>query len=200
MKTVQGIRTKFSWWIDPTGRRVILCFSGVHDARGTWHVPPREGLHKLLTNPAGQTGGPTDPKFAGHTYTAPTCVLLWLPFLWGAGCTHQGRTTFFDVGSSGARKFLARDIAWHSVLGALRFNGLECSVHVQCTCKCFVPFVLLPPLQAKRRAPPVTNLQVTRILPQYVCFSCYHSCGVQTPRARTEKNFIREGSSGSRKF
>ena len=82
MKTVQGIRTKFSGWIDPTGGRVILYFSGVHVARGTWHVPPSKGLHKLLANPAGQTGGPTDPKFASHTCTAPTCVLLWLPFLW----------------------------------------------------------------------------------------------------------------------
>ena len=35
MKTVQGIRTKFSGWIDPPGGRVILYFSSVHDARGT---------------------------------------------------------------------------------------------------------------------------------------------------------------------
>ena len=62
VKTVQCIRTKFSGWIDPTGGRVILYFSGVHDARGTWHVPPREGLHKLLANPAGQTGGPPTPN------------------------------------------------------------------------------------------------------------------------------------------
>ena len=53
VKTVQGIRTKFSEWIDPTGGRVILYISGVHDARGTWHVRSREGLHKLLANPAG---------------------------------------------------------------------------------------------------------------------------------------------------
>ena len=105
MKTVQCIRTKFSGWIDPTSGRVILYFSGVHDARGTRHVPPREDLHKLLANPAGQMGGPTDPKFAGHTYTASTCVLLWLPFLWGAGCTRQGRKSFFNVGSSDAKKF-----------------------------------------------------------------------------------------------
>ena len=63
-------------------------------ARGTWHVPPREGLQKVVDAPTGQTGGTADPKLAGHTYTTPTCVLLWLPFLWGAGCTRQGRKTF----------------------------------------------------------------------------------------------------------
>ena len=77
---------------------MILYLSGVHEARGTWHVPPREGLHKLLANSAAQPGGTTDPKFAGHTYTAPTCVLLWLPFLWGAGCTRQGRKTILTWG------------------------------------------------------------------------------------------------------
>ena len=63
-------------------------------ARGTWHVPPREGLQKVVDAPTGRTGGTADPKLAGHTYTTPTCVLLWLPFLWGAGCTRQGRKTF----------------------------------------------------------------------------------------------------------
>ena len=61
VKTVQCIRTTFSGWIDPTSGRVILYFSGVHDARGTRHVPPREDLHKPLANPAGQTGGPNRP-------------------------------------------------------------------------------------------------------------------------------------------
>ena len=64
-------------------------------------------------------------------------------------------------------------------------------MHVQCTCKCFVPFVLLPLLQAKRKAPPVPNLQVTRILPHSVCFSGCRSCRVQAARARTEKLFKR---------
>ena len=63
-------------------------------ARGTWHVPPREGLQKVVDAPTGRTGGTADPKLAGHTYTTPTCVLLWLPFLCGAGCTRQGRKTF----------------------------------------------------------------------------------------------------------
>ena len=63
-------------------------------ARGTWHVPPREGLQKVVDAPTGQMGGNTKPRLAGHTYTTPTCVLLWLPFLWGAGCTRQGRKTF----------------------------------------------------------------------------------------------------------
>ena len=83
--------------VDRPNRRTrdFVLFRG---ARRTWHVPPREDLHKLLANPAGQTEGPTDPKFAGHTYTASTCVLLWLPFLWGAGCTRQGRKTFLTWG------------------------------------------------------------------------------------------------------
>ena len=98
METVGGIRTNFSEWMDPTDGRVILPFSGVHDVRGTWHVPPREGLQKLVANPAGQTGGTADTKFAGHAYTAPTCVLLWLPLLWGAGCTRQERKTFLTRG------------------------------------------------------------------------------------------------------
>ena len=45
-------------------------------ARGTWHVPPREGLQKVVDAPTGRTGGTADPKLAGHTYTTPTCVLL----------------------------------------------------------------------------------------------------------------------------
>ena len=61
---------------------------------GTWHVTPREGLQKVVDTSTGRTGGTADLKLAGHTYTTPTCVLLWLPFLWGAGCTRQGRKTF----------------------------------------------------------------------------------------------------------
>ena len=73
-------------------------------ARGTWHVPPREGLQKVVDAPTGRTGGTADPKLAGHTYTTPTCVLLWLPFypnlcaFVGAGCTRQGRKTFLTWG------------------------------------------------------------------------------------------------------
>ena len=69
-------------------------------ARGTWHVPPREGLQKCLRAPTGQTEGTTKPRLAGHTYTTPTCVLLWLLVVWGAGCTRQGRKTFLAWGSS----------------------------------------------------------------------------------------------------
>ena len=67
-------------------------------ARGTWHVPPREGLQKVVDAPTGQTEGTTKPKLAGHTYTTPTCVLLWLPVVWDAGCTRQGRNTFLTWG------------------------------------------------------------------------------------------------------
>ena len=67
-------------------------------ARGTWHVPPREGLQKVVDAPTGRTGGTADPKLAGHTYTTPICVLLWLPVVWGAGCTRQRRKTFLTWG------------------------------------------------------------------------------------------------------
>ena len=45
-------------------------------ARGTWHVPPREGLQKVVDAPTGQTGGANVFKLTGHTYTTPTCVLF----------------------------------------------------------------------------------------------------------------------------
>ena len=57
-------------------------------ARGTWHVPPREGLQKVVDAPTGRTEGTADPKKAGHTYTTPTCVLLWLPFLCDRVCLY----------------------------------------------------------------------------------------------------------------
>ena len=68
--------------------------AGRLETRGTWHVPPREVLQKVAHAPTGQTGGTTEPKLARHTHITPTCVLLWLPFLWGARCTRQGRKTF----------------------------------------------------------------------------------------------------------
>ena len=67
-------------------------------ARGTWHVPPRGDLQKDVDAPTGQTGDTADPKLAGHTYTTPTCVLLWWPVVWDAGCTRQGRKTFLTWG------------------------------------------------------------------------------------------------------
>ena len=91
-------------------------------ARGTWHVPPREGLQKVVDAPTGQTGGTADPKLAGHTYTTPTCKACLAPYdlmSWGAVCTcsafvvavpvwcrlhARGEENFFDMGSSGLRK------------------------------------------------------------------------------------------------
>ena len=67
-------------------------------ARDTWHVPPREGLQKCMRAPGGQTEGANVFKHTGHTYTTLTCVLLWLPFLCGTGCTRQGRKTFLTWG------------------------------------------------------------------------------------------------------
>ena len=91
METVRCIRAKSSGWIEPSGGRMILHFSAVHDARGTWHVPPGKDLKNIVRVPTGQTGDTADPNPAGHSCTTPTCVLLWLPCLWVAACTHQGR-------------------------------------------------------------------------------------------------------------
>ena len=77
---------------------MLLHFSRLRDARGTWHVPPRKGLYKFVQTSTSQMRDIADSKLAGHTYTTPTFVLLWLPFLWGAGCTRQGRKTFLTWG------------------------------------------------------------------------------------------------------
>ena len=67
-------------------------------ARGTWHVPPREGLQKVVDAPTGQTGGATNVKLTGHTHTTPAQNPLGVPFQWGAGCTRQRRKAFLTWG------------------------------------------------------------------------------------------------------
>ena len=39
-----------------------------------------------------------DAKLTGHTYAIPAYMLLWLPFLLGAGCARQGRKDLFERG------------------------------------------------------------------------------------------------------
>ena len=74
----------------------------------------------------------------------------------------------------------------HVALGTCRrVKVYQKFVHVQCTCKCFAPVVLLPPLQATRYARLMPNLQVTCMLPQHICFCGYRSFEVQAARART---------------
>ena len=56
-------------------------------------------LHLLtFSRPTGQAVVTTDAKLGIYMYTTPTCVLLWLPFLCGAGCTRQRRKTFLAWG------------------------------------------------------------------------------------------------------
>ena len=63
---------------------------------------------------------------------------------------------------------------------------------MQCTCKYFVPVVLLPPLEAKRWAPPMPNLQVTCMLPRlYVFVVTVPVHTMQGARARTGKVYSR---------
>ena len=76
VKTVRDICVNFSGCMVPSGGQMFLHFSGVHDARGAWHVPSREGLQKVLHAPTGRTGGTADSILAGHTCATQTCVLL----------------------------------------------------------------------------------------------------------------------------
>ena len=57
------------------------------------------------------------------------------------------------------------------------------AVHVQMFCT----YSLFLPLQAKRWALLMPNLQVTCMLPQLICFCGYRSFEVQAARARTGK-------------
>ena len=106
-ETVRGICTKFSGWIDPPGGRVLLHFSRVHDARGTWHVPPRKGLHKFVRASTGQMRLERHRRFQtcrSHVYYPNLCAfVVAVPV--GCRLHTPGLEHFFDVGSSGARKF-----------------------------------------------------------------------------------------------
>ena len=46
----------------------------------------------------GQTVGSAVAKLAGHMYTIPAHMFLWLPFLWDGDCTRQGRKSLFERG------------------------------------------------------------------------------------------------------
>ena len=81
-----------------TAGTTIAPIRGRPAARDTWHVPPREGLQKVVDAPTGQTEGTTKLKLAGHTYTTPICVLLWLTVMCGADCTRQGRKKMLTWG------------------------------------------------------------------------------------------------------
>ena len=48
--------------------------------------------------PTGQTVGTAEAKLAGHMSATPAYMLLWLPFLWGAGCARQGRKSLLERG------------------------------------------------------------------------------------------------------
>ena len=40
--------------------------------------------------------GTADAKLAGHMSATPAYMLLWLLFLWGAGCARQGRKSLLE--------------------------------------------------------------------------------------------------------
>ena len=42
--------------------------------------------------------GTADASRAGHMYATPAYKFLWLPFLGGAGCARQDRTSLFERG------------------------------------------------------------------------------------------------------
>ena len=74
---------------------MILHFSWVHDARGTWHEPMREGLHKLLANPVGQTGGGRPQICRPHVYSPNVCAFV-VGVLVGCRLHAPGTEKFFD--------------------------------------------------------------------------------------------------------
>ena len=110
-------------------------------ARGTWHVPPREGLQKYVDAPTGQAGGATNVKLTGHTHTTPAQNPFGVPFLWGASCTRQRRKAFLTWGPPVKVKFelatpnsvhgctLARP-TWHRIKKGARVHSAR-AVHVQ---------------------------------------------------------------------
>ena len=64
--------------------------------------------------------------YTGHTYTTPTCVLFWLPFLWCAGCSRQNRKTLLR-GSSGSGKFWASDDKFGTLMELnMRISMVHC--------------------------------------------------------------------------
>ena len=48
--------------------------------------------------PTGQTVGTADAKLAGHMSAIPAYMSLWLPFVRGAVCARQDRTSLFERG------------------------------------------------------------------------------------------------------
>ena len=83
---------------------MMVLISGRSAARGTWHVPPPQGLLKNSHAPTGQTRGTTDPKLTDDAY----CTNL--KSIGGAICVgcqlHAlGAENLFDQGSLGLRKF-----------------------------------------------------------------------------------------------
>ena len=73
-------------------------------ARGTWHVPPREGLQKVVDAPTGQTGGtPRSETGRSHVHYPNLCAfVVAVPV--GCRLHAPGEENFFDMGSSGVRK------------------------------------------------------------------------------------------------
>ena len=73
---------------------------GRFSARGTRHVPPREGLQKYVDAPTGQTGGATNVKLTGHT----SLKSVGGPVPVGCQLHAPEAESFFDMGSSGESK------------------------------------------------------------------------------------------------
>ena len=204
METVRGTGTKFSGWIDPPGGRVLLHFSRVRDAHSTWHVPPRKGLHKFVRASTGQIRDIADSKLAGHTYTTSICVLLWLPFLWGAGCTRQDRKTILTWGPRVHGKFeldtkLSRWVEFDMVcLAPYDLMGWS----TVCSCARASALYLLffyRPYRPNEGHPRSQTCRLHIYYPNMCVFlvAVVVGCRLHAPGP---KNFIREGSSGSRKF
>ena len=59
----------------------------------------------LFPVPTGQTVRAADAKLTGHMYASPAYMLLWLPFLYDAGCACQDWKSLFARGPLGLGNF-----------------------------------------------------------------------------------------------
>ena len=166
----------------------MVLVAGRPAARGTWHVPPCEGLPKIFSRPWRSNGGESlNPN------SQVTRVLYQLKIHWGCrfcGVPAARARGEEDVLTWGPPVKVYLELAtpdsvpgctlarstWRRMKKGPR--GLGPRVHVQCTCKWFAHFKIRTHLQVKREAPMIPNSQVTFILCQLKIHWGCHPGGV----------------------
>ena len=126
-------------------RTTLVPVAGRPAARGTWHVPPREGLPKIFEQPYRSHGGA--PQIRNSQVTR---VLHQLKIHWGCrfsgvpAARASGEEAVLTWGPPVKVNFeLATPNSVHGCTLARPTwrrmkKGLGCIAHVQCTCKLFV--------------------------------------------------------------